>query len=194
MVEKTRLLGILIIIVTTSIIVVPGLSMQQLTIGLGISHRASEITAYPNRVTPFEVARLYNTGDEVITIQVVWKPISETTTVSVDLFPPEMTLQPDESSLVTATVATTEQLGSVDGVVEVITLSGIVAPDAFVGGIVVPGAELPFQINVVKEPSKNNLELPEHTITAGVGYGLGGLLVLVEPETLLALLRRLRGI
>ena len=141
-----------------------------------------------------QVARLYNTGDEVITIQVVWKPISETTTVSVDLFPPEMTLQPDESSLVTATVATTEQLGSVDGVVEVITLSGIIAPDAFVGGIVVPGAELPFQINVVKEPSEPiNWELPEHTLTAGVGYGLGGLLVLVEPETLLALLRRLRG-
>jgi len=186
MVERTRLLGLLIILVTTGFLVVPeGFSRQQFSVGLGISHRASEVTAYPNRVTSFEVARIYNTGEEVFTVQAVWKPMTETTDVGVDLFPPERTLQPDETYLLTATAATIEQLGTTTGVVEIITVSGVVAPDAFVGGVVVPGAELPFEINVVDPPS-GQMQLPfdGRTLGALAGYLIGGAFVLVDPEKL----------
>ena len=185
MVERTRLLGLLIIMVTTAVLVVPeGFSRQQFAIGLGISHRPSEVTAYPDRVNSFEVARIYNTGDEVITIQAVWKPITETTDISVDLFPPERTLQPDETYLLTATAATTEHLGTTHGVVEIITLSGVVAPDAFVGGVVVPGAELPFEISVVNPPAEATQPLDGRTLGALAGYIIGGALVLADPEKL----------
>jgi len=186
MVDRTRLLGLLIIMVTTAVLVVPeGFSRQQFSVGLGISHRASEVTAYPDRVNSFEVARIYNTGDEVITIQAVWKSITETTDISVDLFPPERTLQPDETYLLTATAATTEHLGTTLGVVEIITLSGVVAPDAFVGGVVVPGAELPFEIHVVNPPAvPTQLPFDGRTLGAIAGYLIGGALVLVDPEKL----------
>ena len=186
MVERTRLLGLLIIMVTTAVLVVPeGFSRQQFSVGLGISHRSSEVTAYPNRVNSFEVARIYNTGDEVFTVKAVWKLITETTDISVDLFPPERTLQPDESYLLTATAATTEHLGTTHGVVEIITLSGVVAPDAFVGGVVVPGAELPFQINVVNPPAEATQPLLDgRTLGALAGYLVGGALVLADPEKL----------
>jgi len=192
--DRTRLLGLLIVIVTTSWIIAPeGLGMQQLKIGLGISHRNPEITAYPNRVNGFEVGRMYNTGDEVITIKAVWRPLTETTDVSVDLFPSERTVQPDESYIITATAATTDQLGSVEGVVEIITIAGIATPEAFVGGVVLPGAELPFTINVVKPPVEPvSYDIPEETVGAIVGYGLGGLLI-VMPEAMEAIFQKLGG-
>ena len=173
--------------VTTTLLVIPeGFSRQQFSIGLGISHRASEVTAYPNRVNSFEVARIYNTGDEVFTVKAVWKLITETTDISVDLFPPERTLQPDETYLLTATAATTEHLGTTYGVVEIITVSGVVAPDAFVGGVVVPGAELPFEINVVNPPAEPTTQQPldGRTLGAIAGYIIGGALVLADPEKL----------
>ena len=172
--------------VTSTFLVMPeGFSKQQFKVGLGISHRSSEVAVYPDRVNSFEVARIYNTGDEVITVQAVWKPLTESTDISVDLFPPERTLQPDETYLLTATAATTEHLGRTDGVVEIITVSGVIAPNAFVGGVVVPGAELPFQINVVNPPAEPTQPLLDgRTLGALVGYLIGGALVLVDPEKL----------
>ena len=173
--------------VTSAFLVLPeGFSKQQFSIGLGISHRPSEVTVFPGRVNSFEVGRIYNTGDEVITVQATWRPISEGTPISVDLFPSERTLQPDESYLLTATAATSEQLGTTTGVVEVITVSGVVAPDGFVGGVVVPGADLPFTINVVNPPSGSEAQLPFDGKTLGTlaGYLIGGALVLLDPKRL----------
>ena len=166
------------------LLVPEGFSRQQFSVGLGISHRASGVTAYPNRVNSFEVARIYNTGDEVITVQAVWKPTG-TTDIGVDLFPSERTLQPGESYLLTATAATTEHLGTTIGVVEIITLTGVVAPDAFVGGVVVPGAELPFEISVVNPPAEPTQQpLDGRSLGALAGYLIGGVLVLADPEKL----------
>jgi len=139
---------------------------------------------FPGRVNSFEVGRIFNTGDEVITVQATWKPISEGTPISVDLFPSERTLQPDESYLLTATAATSAQLGTTTGVVEVITASGVVAPEGFVVGIVVPGAELPFTINVVNPGSEETPPVEGKTLGALLGYIIGGALILLDPKRL----------
>lgn len=152
--QSRKIFGLGLIVIGAALLALPeAIPMRMLSVGLGVSHRDPNITVLADSVSSFEVARVYNTGSEPYTVETLWRATGGTLQgkVYVNLHPAVTTLQPGGSILLVAQVATPREAGTLIGVVELtVSETEEVPPETTMGGVVLPGAELPFTINVVQ--------------------------------------------
>ena len=159
-------------------IIIP--AWEGMSIGLGVSHRDTEVKVGLDGIYSFEIARIYNTGDENYDMNVKWVGTGGTllNRVLVYPLPDSRTTRPDESFLVIAKVLTFSDEGTLEGYFEVVPVVHEVA-DYAAGGAVVPGAELPFSITVTNEvPRSSSWPFDVIQTISLVPFVAGGLLVL----------------
>jgi hypothetical protein len=149
--EKKFYFGVLLIVVGIAITLMPvAASMEMLSVGFGVSHRDEEITVAMGGTSSFEVARIYNTGDQPYTVVASWQTTggSLADEAVVTVHPSERLLQPDESYLLLAEIEAPMNQGTISGVVEAVSQPSDTPIEGDVGGAVLPSAELPFTITV----------------------------------------------
>lgn len=178
-----NMVGLLLIVFGTVLLGLPPVRpMQMYAVGLGVSHRDRDVTVLTDRVSSFEVGKVWNTGDETYDVEAVWRATggSLAASVYVDLYPDVRTLRPGESYLLIAKVATPKETGTVTGVVELILETGQEPPQE-IGGVVVPGAELQFSITVVEPEAEGGgfrlPSIPLQTLLGLVSFSAGVLVV-----------------
>jgi hypothetical protein len=152
--KKGRLVaGIVLMALGFVLVVVPSLAaLRMLAVGLGVSYRESKVTVGENGVSSFEVARLFNTGDQAYVLEASWRTTGGSLQgVTVTVYPGQRLLYPGENYLLIAEVAESNLGGTIIGVVEVVPKP--LAEPSTTGGVVgtvLPAAELPFEITVTK--------------------------------------------
>ena len=136
-------------------IIIP--AWEGMSIGLGVSHRDTDVKVGLDGIYSFEIARIYNTGDEDYDMNVKWVGTGGTllNRVLVYPLPDSRTTRPDESFLLIAKVLTFSDEGTLEGYFEVTPEVHEVA-DYAAGGAVVPASELPFRISVTDEVPKSS--------------------------------------
>lgn len=152
----SKKLGFLLTLVGVVILLIPAVSTklqtQQLSIGLGVSHR-DEAVSVGVGWSSFEVARVYNTGDEDYTLNTEWRTTESTydTDPVIKVVPSSREVEQGESFIVTCEVISTGE-GTIEGVAELqVVPKSEPQPQGDTGGSVVPGAELPFTVTVTRD-------------------------------------------
>lgn len=161
-------------------IIIP--AWEGMSIGLGVSHRDTDVKVGLDGIYSFEIARIYNTGDEDYDMNVKWVTTGGTlqNRVLVHPLPDSRTTRPDESFLLIAKVLTFSEEGTLEGYFEVSPVVHEVA-DYAAGGAVVPGAELSFNIVVTDEVPKSSIWPFDILQTVSlIPFFIGGLVTLDE--------------
>lgn len=137
-----------IMIVLFLFTILPMLRSEELHVGLGVSNMNLVATLNGNQTEKLEIGRVFNTGDFNMTISGTWIPNGDGSSLSINVIPNEMFLQPNEAETVFVE-ATGFELGNYSGIVDF--SCDVHTPPNYVGNPTVPGGRMNVKFEVGEE-------------------------------------------